>query len=182
MYKFLFEHPYGRLSEETTKLFSTEVSLFVSFFILLFLQLKQTVLFIQGAHILRFLCLCESFMSAHPEILGDISCEQSHGAPHPLPWRDSSWEPLPTALLQRQVSAPATTARCGHLAGGERELAPPWDAMGGELVSHWEGHHGWEAPLWEFHHWCPVAQGAGRTHVLQQRCCEELVTWEPGGL
>lgn len=89
-------------------------------------------------------------MSAHPEILGDISCEQSYVELQHLlsPWRDSSWEPPPHSPTPKTGVSTCYHCPLWAPAGGERELAPPWDAMGGELVSHWEGHHGCEAPLW----------------------------------
>lgn len=117
MYKFLFEHPYGRLIEEPPNYFPQKfhclclLSSFVS-------PIKTNILIHSRCPCSKIpVSLWVSFMSAHPEILGDISCEQStwssstsspHGGTHPE-------SPLPTALLQRQLSAPATTARHGHL-------------------------------------------------------------------
>ena len=131
VYKFLFEHPYGPLNEEPPNYFPQKFHCLYLF--LSFVSPIKTNIHSRCACSKIPVSLWVSFMSAHPEILGDISCEQStwssstsspHGATHPE-------SPLPTAPLQRQLSIPATTACMGtcrwredwHLPGMQWEVS-----------------------------------------------------------
>lgn len=127
-------------------------------------QLKQTVLFIQGAYSkIPAVSLWVSFMSAHPGIpRGNISCEQSYVELQHLlsPWRGTHPEsPLPTALLkdrcQHLLPLPAVgTCRWRERTGPSLGCNGRWACLprGKDITD--------VSASVEFHHWCPVAPGA----------------------
>ena len=178
VYKFLFEHPYGLLTEEPPMYFPQKfhhLYLF-SFFVS---PIETNILIHSSCPCLKIpVSLSVSFMSAHPEILGDIAMNSLCGAPAP---------PLPMErlILRNPSPQPHSKDSCQHLlplpAMGTctwRERTSPSLGCSGRWACLPLGRMSW---MWgasvEFHHWCPCSSRS-RSHP---RASAE-VPWGDGDL